>query len=321
MHEVQLEMKKEHGERLVDSFLFQYNQCRILIYWMRKIFSYLDILYTKIKNIGTLYEIAMKTLDEYLFRPLKDKLFDSVIKMIEDDRDCAVVHRFKIKNLLRAFEEIDMKNADLIKTNEEFLWKGRPTYYILREWFEKFISKTESYISLKASTEIATLSAPEYIKSALKYLDEEDIRKGEYINNIFHEKLNNINHKYLIEQNCKTLAYMDTGIGYMFNNNQDTALKEAFRLISKHSDSLKSMTDEMEAFIIKRGEELYSNKDLAKDPVKFIPELIKLMKEIETQVESAFDNHILFQDSKNNAFSFFMNKEFSSKQLSNFCDF
>jgi hypothetical protein len=321
MEEVQREMKNEDGERLVDSFLFQYGQCRILIHWMRRIFSYLDRFYTKNKNLGTLCVNAMKTLDDNLFKPLKDKLFDSVIKIIEKDRDCAVVQRFKIKNLLRAFEEIDMKDADLIKTNEDLIWKGSPTYYILREWFEKFITRTESYVSSKASTEIATFSAPEYIKSALKYLDEEDIRKDEYINNIFHERLNTVNNQYLIQQNCKTLANMDTGIGYMFNNKKDTALKEAFRLISKHSDSLKSITDEMEPFIKKRGEELYSNKDLAKDPVKFIPELIKLKKEIDTLVEFAFDNHILFQDSKNKAFSFFMNKELYSKQLANFCDF
>jgi hypothetical protein len=49
--------------------------------------------------------------------------------------------------------------------------------------------------------------------------------------------------------------------------------------------------------------------------------LIKLKKELDTLVEFAFENHILFQDSKNKAFSFFMNKELYSKQLANFCDY
>lgn len=38
-------------------------------------------------------------------------------------------------------------------------------------------------------------------------------------------------------------------------------------------------------------------------------------------VEYSFNNHILFQDTKNRAFSFFMNKDFYSIQLANFCDF
>lgn len=38
-------------------------------------------------------------------------------------------------------------------------------------------------------------------------------------------------------------------------------------------------------------------------------------------VDYSFTNHILFQDTKNKAFSYFMNKEFYAKQLANFCDY
>ena len=58
-----------------------------------------------------------------------------------------------------------------------------------------------------------------------------------------------------------------------------------------------------------------------KDPLKFIPELIKLKKEMDNLVATCFANDILFQDTKNKAFSFFMNKEIYSKQLSNYIDF
>lgn len=321
MRDAQREIKKEEGERLIDSFLYQHNQCKILTHWMRRIFSYLDRFYTKNKNIGTLCENGMKIFHDEMFLPLKDKLFESVNKFIELDRDCAVVQRYKVKNLLRIFEEVDMKKADLIKTMDDLYWKGEETLTILKEWFDKFLIKTEQYVSKKASNEITSLSAPEYIKSALKYLDEEETRKAEYINKIFYEKLNSTNYRFLINQNSKTLASMETGIAFMFFNKKDTSLKEAYQLISKLPESLKCITEELEPFIKKRGEELYSNKDLSKDPVKFIPELIKLKKEIDTLVEFAFDNHLLFQDSKNKAFSYFMNKELYSKQLANFCDF
>jgi hypothetical protein len=38
-------------------------------------------------------------------------------------------------------------------------------------------------------------------------------------------------------------------------------------------------------------------------------------------VEVSFNNHLLFQDTKNRAFSFFMNKDFYAIQLANFCDY
>ena len=52
-----------------------------------------------------------------------------------------------------------------------------------------------------------------------------------------------------------------------------------------------------------------------------MPELIKLKKDMDNLVENSFFNHILFQDTKNKAFSYFMNKEFYAKQLANFCDY
>jgi hypothetical protein len=42
---------------------------------------------------------------------------------------------------------------------------------------------------------------------------------------------------------------------------------------------------------------------------------------MDSLVEYSFNNHILFQDTKNKAFSYFMNKEFYAKQLANYCDY
>lgn len=130
-----------------------------------------------------------------------------------------------------------------------------------------FNIQTDSYIQAKANREISTLSAPEYIRSSLKYLDEEDVRKSDYLHKSFHDKIDKVNFKYLIDLNAKTLAKMETGVRYMFNNKKDNELKEAFRMISKHPDSLKAVTEELDPFIRERGDELYNNRELAKDPI------------------------------------------------------
>ena len=66
--------------------------------------------------------------------------------------------------------------------------------------------QTDQYVSNKGSSEISKNSAPEYIKSALKYLTEEESRKAEYISSNFHAKLDQVNFKHLIEINSKNLA-------------------------------------------------------------------------------------------------------------------
>ena len=314
-------IKKLEGESLIDGFLKENMQSKILIHWMRKVFTYLDKFYTKNANLGSLCANAMKIYFNKLFCPLKANLFTAVNFLIQDDRDCNVVQRYKIRNILGIFEEVDMKNPELIKEGENLFWIGEPTNGILNEWFnQKFLGFTEAYVSSKASREISCMSAPEYIRSSLKYLDEEDQRKSEYFNKSFHDKIDKVNYKHLIELNSKTIGKMETGIRYMFVNKKDLELQEAYRLISKLPESLKSITEEFDPYIRERGDELYNNKELARDPTKFIPELIKLKKELDSLVEFAFENHILLQDTKNKAFSYFMNKEHYAKQLANYCD-
>lgn len=147
MKEAYNNIKIDEGETFVDSFLKENTKCKILTHWMRKVFTYLvlyivtqDKFYTKNNNLGTLFSNAMQVYFIEMFTPLKNKLFEAVNQMIKDDRDCTVVARYKIKNLLQIFEEIDMKKPELIKEGDNLYWVGNPTLTVLSEWFnDKFV--------------------------------------------------------------------------------------------------------------------------------------------------------------------------------------
>lgn len=53
----------------------------------------------------------------------------------------------------------------------------------------------------------------------------------------------------------------------MFNNKKETELKEVYTLILNNPDSLKNITNEMDPFIRERGEALFNDKNLSKDPI------------------------------------------------------
>jgi len=53
----------------------------------------------------------------------------------------------------------------------------------------------------------------------------------------------------------------------MFNNKKENELKEVYSLILNNPDSLKFITAEMDPFIRERGEALFNNRELAKDPI------------------------------------------------------
>ena len=165
------------------------------------------------------------------------------------------------------------------------------------------------------------MSAPEYVLSQLKYLDEETERKIEYINPIFHASIDKINHQYLIGNVMHELAEMDTGIKNMLETKKDDQLTNIYKLFKLFPKSLDEITEKFDPYIRSRGKALYENKELSKDPKKFVPELISLKKEMDKLVLECFENNTNFQDVKNKAFSLFMTKDIYAKQLSNYTDF
>jgi len=165
------------------------------------------------------------------------------------------------------------------------------------------------------------MSVPEYVKSSLKFLDEEDTRKIEYFNSKYHKQIDKINFEKFITSKTKYLQKKETGIKFMLNNRKDQELKEVFQLVSKEPTSLKYLTEELDPYIREKGEELNQNKDISKDPRLLIPELIKLKISIDNLVQFAFDGTMLFETCKKNAFSAFLNKTLYQKQIANYCDF
>ena len=308
-------------DKLLDEFIIENKKCNQLIYWMKRIFTYLDKFYTKNKQKGTLCTNGLKNYRTIMFIPLKDKLYKIVNNLIKNDRNCNISFRYKIKTLLKIFEEIDYNNPNIVKEKDNLKWEGENKNQFIDEWFNCFKQATTTYIKEKALEDIQSKSAPEYIKSCLKYLAEEDERKNEYILSSYYKQIDDINNDYLIEKNAKTLAEKETGFSFMFKNKKDDEIKEAYELLSRAPSALKIISDNFDPYIRGRGDELYKNKDLSKDPIKFIPELIKLKKEMDDLVEKCFDNSMLFQNTKNNAFAFFMSKELYSKQLANYVDY
>ena len=315
--------------QLIDGFIKETENINFLIYWMNRIFTYLDRFYTKAKQKSSLSKNALNLYRDFFFQHLQVDVHREVNKLIKEDRNCNLESRPKIKIVLRIINDLDIGIPKIIKENNKISWipekqaeiEGNE-YTFAKKWYkDSFVKETKKFAKDKAKADIHNMSAPEYITSQLKYLNEENIRENEYINPIFHNEINKINYQFLIGENADELGKMDTGIPYMFENKRTDELTKAYQLFNLYPVSLKVITNAFQPYIKKRGEEISQNKEISKDPKKFIPELIKLKKEMDNLVENCFENNNSFQDTKNKAFSTFMNKEFYAKQLSNYTDF
>ena len=316
-------LKNQSANTLIDEFLVYTEKINTLIQWMCKIFSYIDMHYNK-KEKQTLPKISMDLYKSAFFEDFKNDIFIEVNKLIKDDRNGNTESRPKIKRVLRILKDLDLEKPKIMKENNKISWvgdnntgeKSKPDVQDL--WFNDYFSKdTWSFAEAKANNDIRSMSAPEYVESQLKYLDEEQERKSEYINPIYHQRIDALNHLYLIGKVQKELSEMDTGVKNMLETKKETQLTNLYNLFVLYPESLQQISVIFDPYIRNRGKILYDNKELAKDPKKFIPELISLKKEMDILVEKCFSNDPLFQDVKNKSFSLFMKKD---KQLSNYID-
>ena len=296
------DLSKETNVNLIDAFIKHTEHITFLSYWMNRIFCYLDRFYTKAKCKITLAKNALTLYTENFFNQFKNNIFIEVNKLIREDRQGIREYRPKIKIVMRIIKDLDYEFPKLIKENNKISW----------------IQEKENS---KGKGDVQTLSAPEYIVSQLKYLDEEYERQREFINEKFHNKINDINYQNLIGDHMKEIASMDTGIKKMLETKNDVQLTNLYKLFKLYPASLVEITEEFQPYIKSRGNTLYENKELSKDPKKFIPELISLKKEMDKLVLECFENNNTFQDVKNKAFSLFMKKDVYAKQLSNYADF
>ena len=322
------DLSRENNANLIDGFLHHTDHIYTLIYWMYKVFMYLDRFYTKAKGKITLSKFAMMKYSSLFFEEFKIDVFQEVNKLIKEERNGNLESRAKIKGVMKILKDLDIEFPQIMKENNRIIWapekdkESKNENAVQNLWYnEYFASETKKFAEAKASADIHSMSAPEYVLSQLKYLDEEYERESEYINPIFHNKINSANYDYLIGSIKHELAEMDTGVKNMLETKKDDQLANLYKLFKLYPKSLNEITEKFDPYIRNRGKALYENKELSKDPKKFVPELISLKKEMDKLVKDCFENNNDFQDVKNKAFSLFMTKDYYAKQLSNYADF
>ena len=320
-------LNKETNNNLIDAFILHTEHITFLIYWMNRIFCYLDRFYTKAKIKVSLAKGAMDLYKTRFFNDFQKNICIEVNKLIKEDRNGNKESRAKVKAIMRIFKDLDLEDPKIMKENNKISWIpekiGESSNAETQNfWYNNYFENdTRKFAKEKSNSDIHSMSAPEYVLSELKYLAEEKERKDEFINPIFYDKIDKINHKILIGEVMNELAQMDTGVKNMLETKNNQQLSNLYHLFILYPDSLREITEEFQPYIKNRGNNIYNNKELSKDPKKFIPELISLKREMDSLVLECFENNNIFQDVKNKAFSLFMTKDVYAKQLSNYADY
>ena len=334
-------LKNLTGLDFIDTFISCTEKLNTLIYHMSRIFQYVSNNHlrgqdekdnTRTYKQDDISEFSMDIYKKDFFNKLKTKVFNALNEiLIRDERNGNMEHRLKINSIMKTITFLDYEKPKIVKSSAtKMIWeetikeadKKNTEIAYQNEWYHEYFKKeTIKYIKNKSERDIKNNSAPEYVKCALKYINDEYERENVYINIKFHDDINNINYEHLIKNNMNQIAEMDTGIKNMFQIRKKDDLNEVFKLFTLYPESLKLIQKSFREYIKERLTAIYNDKELSKDPKKFIPTLISLKKEMDEFVVLCFENHPDFQDQENKEFSLLMSKDFYPKQLANYTDF
>ena len=319
------QFERDNNNDFIDSFIHYTDHINILIYWMNIIFCYLDRVYTFAIIDSSLAKSALNLYKVNFFNPFKAKIFIKVNKLIEEDRKGNKEYRQKIKAVMNILKCLDYEYPEIRRENNKIFWIRTKENInigtiIQDSWFNNYLDDTKKFAKEKGNKDIRSMSSPEYIKSQLEYLGEESERQNEFINPKYHEKINDINYEYLIGNHSKEIIEKETGLKKMLKMKEYSQLTNLYKLFKLYPTSLEKIQEKLQNYIKERGNTISGNKELTRDPLKFIPLLIDLNKEIDELVKNCFENYKVFQDAKNDAFKFFMQREIYSKQLANYAD-
>ena len=333
-------LKILQGLDFIDSFISYTDKLNTLIFHLSRMFLYISNNHLKAQEEkdnkrkheeDDVSEFSMKKYKENFFNKLESKLFNALNEiLIREERNGNIEHRLKIDTIMKTITSLDYTKPKIAKSSAtKIKWidtikEGDKKEFKIpyqERWYQKYFkNETTKYVKNKAERDIKNNSAPEYVKCELKYINEEKERQDAYINASFHNDINNINYDYLINKNAKQIAEMDTGINYMFKTKKKDELAEVYQLFNYYPSRLELIQKSFRAYIKERLTALYEDKELSKDPRKFVPALISLKKEMDEFLVLCFDNHPDFQDQENKEFYILMSKDIYPKQLANYTD-
>lgn len=274
-----------------------------------------DRYYLKNCSMQTLATSALQFFKEKCFNQIHVNLKDALLNQITKDRNNEKVDWDLLKNCIQAFVQMGFITADIVKQDDDYVWKGEKNLLTYEKNFEEHLINKVRYLSpfyilIQAKEEYSqkcngwflNLNCPEYVREAEKNLVKEEERANYFLQQETKPKLLGIIQTEIIEKQAQNLVEKDTGCDAMFQHKKLDELSQMFNLFKRVESTLKFIIQKMAPYIEGRGEKIVTDEALLKDPIEFTAKLLNLKKEMDEMVQFSFQNDIRFQKNRDVSF-------------------
>ncbi|CAH1731150.1 cullin-3-like isoform X1 [Aphis gossypii] len=275
---------------------------------IRDILMYMDRVYVKHNEVDNVYNLGLVLFRDLIVRYgyIRDHLRMTLLNMIKLERKGEVVDRIAIKNACQMLMILGIT--------------GRVVY---EEDFEKpFLEQSAEFYKMESQKFLDENSACIYIRKVESRIIEESDRAKHYLDDSTESRIVEVIEVELIKRNMKTIVEMEnSGVVHMLKNNKIDDLACMYKLLSRVSDGLKTMSDCVSQYLREIGKSLVQEENINSNAISYIQSLLDLKDRFNFFLVHSFNNDKMFKQMIAADFEYFFNINSKSPEyLSLFID-